>query len=81
MTRKRRSRREQRTSSKRRCTPVPGSARDSSIEKKLTVCTSSTSSQRREGCSHKTLLRKSLHRLYISISQLQCSPSRSEERR
>ena len=37
MTRKQRSRREQRTSSKRRCTPVPGSARDSSIEKKLTV--------------------------------------------
>ena len=43
--------------------------------------TSSTSSQRREGYSHRTLFRKSLHRLHSSIGQLSYSPSRSKERR
>ena len=39
--------------------------------------TSSTSSQRRERCSHKTILRKALreHRLYINNSQLSHKPS------
>ena len=62
---------------KRRCAPVPGSASDSSIEKKLTVCKVHKQSTKRGMQSQD---RKSLRRLYISVSQLSYSPSRGDER-
>ena len=43
--------------------------RDGQFEKKLTVLQVLQAVNEEKGCSHRTLLRKSLHRLYISISQ------------
>ena len=56
-------------------------ASELSCPRRSSPSTSSRNSQRRGGCSHRTLLRKSLHRLYIRISQLSYSPSRRKERR
>ena len=56
------------------CAIKNGPARQPFRSRRSSPFTSSTSSQRTERCSHRTPLRKSLHRLYIS-------PSRSKERR